>query len=96
MANQLATEDDWERSINVNLNDLFFIFSRASPALKGSRRPTTSRLLAHYSPGAATRFVTPQEVVHHLAFLLSSTAAATTGAHMMLNSRLSQAINPTP
>lgn len=157
---ELATEADWQRCIDVNLKGLFFVCSRAIPALKanggaivnissdagvlgnagaaiycaskggvtllskalalelaphgvrvnalcpadimspmlqrqadvyGTGDPAAyyRKLLAHYPQQATARFITTEEVAHHVAFLLSPAAAAVTGASAMLDFGLS-------
>ena len=51
----------------------------------GDPKAYYAQLLAHYPQGAASRFLTPDEVAQNVAFLLSPAAAGITGAAMMLD-----------
>ena len=155
-ASDEATEADWQRCMDVNLKALFFLCSRAIPALKLSRGAIVNvssdagvvgnagaaiycaskggvglltralarelaphgvrvnalcpsdidspmlalqarrygqgdeqaylrRLLANYPQGEHARFLTPQEVAHHVVWLLSPACAGVTGAEVMLD-----------
>ena len=155
-ASHEATEADWQRCIDVNLKAVFFLCSRAIPALKlsrgaivnvssdagvvgnagaaiycaskggvglltralarelaphgvrvnalcpsdiespmlagqaqrygqGDEQAYLQRLLEHYPQGEHARFLTPQEVAHHVVWLLSPACAGVTGAQVMLD-----------